>query len=208
MVTKGDERRVYLPHPELFESLQVGNRVLIDDGRVQLRITAVETAKITTIVEVGGPIVSHKGINVPDSKVIHYYSPLSLSFYSVRVSLWTSFSWCTKSWTLTGYLPLGNKWFSHDQVPMVALTEKDREDLEFGLSLNVDWVALSFVQSPEDIYVAREAIRGRAPLLAKIEKPGALRHLKEVGYGMDAGLSLSVSTVGVGLHGCLGISFN
>src|SRR3546814_9083811 len=63
---------------------------------------------------------------------------------------------------------------------MAALTEKDRGDLAFALEHNVDWIALSFVQRPEDVAEARKLIGGKAALLAKIEKPSALDRLEEI----------------------------
>ena len=60
------------------------------------------------------------------------------------------------------------------------LTEKDRADLEFGLHLGVDWVALSFVQRPEDVIEARALIKDRAGVMAKIEKPAALAHIDDI----------------------------
>ncbi len=60
------------------------------------------------------------------------------------------------------------------------LTKKDREDLRFGLDLGADWIALSFVQRPEDIAEARRLIAGRARILAKLEKPAAIEHLEEI----------------------------
>src|SRR5262245_2952035 len=60
------------------------------------------------------------------------------------------------------------------------LTAKDRTDLEFGLGLGVDWVALSFVQKPGDLIEARGLIRNRAGLMAKIEKPSALAHIDDI----------------------------
>src|SRR3546814_16978698 len=63
---------------------------------------------------------------------------------------------------------------------MAALTEKDRCDLAFALEQRVDWIALSFVQRPEDVAEARKLIGGRASLLAKIEKPSALDRLEEI----------------------------
>src|SRR3546814_6681832 len=63
---------------------------------------------------------------------------------------------------------------------MAALTEKDRGDLAFALEHNVDWIALSFVQRPEDVAEARKLIGGKAALLAKIEKPSALDRLEEL----------------------------
>lgn len=71
-------------------------------------------------------------------------------------------------------------------VDLPALTEKDRADLEFGLSLGVDWVALSFVQRPEDLALAKSLIQGRAGLVAKIEKPSALDSLAEIVAEADA----------------------
>src|SRR3546814_9588005 len=57
-------------------------------------------------------------------------------------------------------------------VPMAALTDKDRSDLAFAIDQGVDWIALSFVQRPEDLAEARRLIQGKASLLAKIEKIG------------------------------------
>jgi pyruvate kinase len=71
-------------------------------------------------------------------------------------------------------------------VPMAALTEKDRADLAFALDQGVDWVALSFVQRPEDLAEARKLIQGRAALLAKIEKPAALDRLEDIIEMADA----------------------
>ncbi|WP_032113820.1 pyruvate kinase [Candidatus Paracaedibacter symbiosus] len=71
-------------------------------------------------------------------------------------------------------------------LPISALTPKDREDLDFALSLGVDWVALSFVQRPEDIIEAKHIIQDRALLVAKIEKPKALEHLVEIVTLTDA----------------------
>src|SRR4249920_2863183 len=62
-------------------------------------------------------------------------------------------------------------------VPFSALTEKDRSDLEAGLDTGIDWVALSFIQRPEDIAEAKKITRGRAAVMAKIEKPQAVYRL-------------------------------
>ncbi|SNS81241.1 pyruvate kinase [Pseudomonas segetis] len=71
-------------------------------------------------------------------------------------------------------------------LQLSPLTEKDRRDLSFGLELGVDWVALSFVQRPEDIIEARELIQDKAFLMAKIEKPSAVEHLEEIARLCDA----------------------
>ncbi len=71
-------------------------------------------------------------------------------------------------------------------LPIPILTEKDRRDLEFALSLGVDWVALSFVQRPEDLVEARRIIAGRALLMTKLEKPSAMDHLEAIVRDSDA----------------------
>ncbi|GAC1590965.1 MAG: hypothetical protein NVS3B5_22840 [Sphingomicrobium sp.] len=131
--TPGDANRVELPHPELFAAARKGDRLLIDDGKVRLKIAAVEPAKIGAVVEVGGKVSDHKGVNVPDVL-----------------------------------------------VPIPALTEKDRSDLQFALEQGADYIALSFVQRPEDVAEARELVGDRAGLLAKIEKPQAIERLDEI----------------------------
>jgi pyruvate kinase len=65
-------------------------------------------------------------------------------------------------------------------LPISAMTEKDRTDLSFGIELGFDWVALSFVQRPEDVAEARRLVAGRAAILAKIEKPSAIERLDEI----------------------------
>ncbi|MEA1072759.1 pyruvate kinase [Sphingomonas sp. LY160] len=129
----GDETRVELPHPELFEALQDGDRLLIDDGKVRLKALKVTSDRIEAEVMVGGKVSNHKGVNVPD--VV---------------------------------------------VPIPALTEKDRSDLQFALTQGADYIALSFVQRPEDVAEARELVGDRAALLAKIEKPQAIERLDEI----------------------------
>jgi len=71
-------------------------------------------------------------------------------------------------------------------LPLSPLTAKDRADLEFGLGLGVDWVALSFVQKPADVLEARGLINGRAGIVAKIENPAALSHIEDIVRLSDA----------------------
>ncbi len=135
----GDETRVCLPHKEVFAALVPGTRLLLDDGKIVLRVAAKTDDAIDARVEVGGTLSDRKGLNVPD--VV---------------------------------------------VPMAAMTEKDRSDLAFALEQGVDWIALSFVQRPEDLAEARKMIEGRASLLAKIEKPAALECLDQIVEMADA----------------------
>ena len=137
----GDAHRVHLPHPELFAALEPGTRLLVDDGKLVLRVRAVAPTRIETEVEVGGRISDRKGVNVPD--VV---------------------------------------------VPLAALTEKDRRDLAFALEQHVDWIALSFVQRPEDVAEARRLIGGKAALLVKFEKPAGVQRLDEILEIADAAM--------------------
>ena len=129
----GDATRVELPHPELFEAVKKDAWLLIDDGKIRLRVAAVEQDKIATVVEVGGKVSNNKGVNVPDVL-----------------------------------------------IPIPALTAKDRSDLAFALEQGADYIALSFVQRPEDVAEARELVDDKAALMAKIEKPQAIDRLAEI----------------------------
>ncbi len=129
----GTSKRVCLPHPQIFESLEKGTELLIDDGKLKLVVEEFGKDWADARVVVGGEISDNKGVNVPNAV-------LKLS----------------------------------------ALTDKDRKDLDFALSLGVDWIALSFVQKPEDVAEAREIIGDKAWIISKIEKPSALEHLEEI----------------------------
>ena len=126
----GDDTRVCLPHPELFTVLTKGQRLLIDDGKLRLKVIRADADSILCSAEVGGPISDRKGVNVPDAV-----------------------------------------------IPVPALTPKDRTDLAFALEQGADWIALSFVQRPEDVAEARRLIGGKCSLIAKIEKPAAIASL-------------------------------
>ena len=81
-------------------------------------------------------------------------------------------------------------------VPVTALSDKDRKDLEFACSLGVDWLALSFVQRPEDMEEARQLVRGRAALMAKIEKPSAVNHFDQI-LKVSDGIMIARGDLGV-----------
>ncbi|NNE82630.1 MAG: pyruvate kinase [Alphaproteobacteria bacterium] len=83
-------------------------------------------------------------------------------------------------------------------LPMTALSAKDREDLDFGLSLGVDWVALSFVQRAADIAEARDIIGDRAWIMAKMEKPRAMQYLHEI-IEVSDGIMVARGDLGVEL---------
>jgi pyruvate kinase len=129
----GDETRVRMPHKEIFQAIEDGTDLLVDDGKIRLRVTASGADFAETEVVTGGVISNRKGVNVP------------------------------------GVV-----------LPLSSLTEKDRSDLQFGLDQGVDYVALSFVQQPQDLADARRLIAGRAALLTKLEKPAAINSLHEI----------------------------
>ena len=129
----GDQKRVCLPHTEIFEALEKGTDLLLDDGKIRLTVTKCGDGFAETKVITGGPLSNNKGVNVPN--VMLGLSPLSA---------------------------------------------KDRTDLSFALSLGVDWVALSFVQRPEDVAEARKLIGDQASIIVKLEKPQAIDRLEEI----------------------------
>ncbi|MGV3652047.1 MAG: pyruvate kinase, partial [Devosia sp.] len=125
--------RVYMPHPEIIESVGVGDRLLLDDGKLQLRTVKVGGGAIETEVIYGGKLSDRKGVSLPDTL-----------------------------------------------LAMGSLTEKDHADLLKALENEADWIAVSFVQRPEDIIDIRKVVQGRAGVMAKIEKPQAVERLEEI----------------------------
>ncbi len=129
----GNDKRVGLPHPEIFAAIKPDSELLLDDGKVRLRILQVRDDHAETEVIAGTRLSDRKGVNVPGAI-----------------------------------------------LPLSALTDKDRRDLEAALNLGVDWIALSFVQRPEDVVEARKLVNGRAAVLAKLEKPSAITTLEKI----------------------------
>ena len=139
-------------YPSLAKDVTPGARVLIDDGRVALRVDDTDGVRVRTTVVEGGRLSDHKGINLP----------------GVRVS-----------------------------AP--CLSEKDREDLRFALSLRADLIALSFVRAPEDIdevHAVMDEVGARLPVIAKIEKPEAVDRLGPITRAFD-GLMVARGDLGV-----------
>ena len=149
----GDETRVCLPHPELFGIMQRGQRLLINDGKIRLKVMEADEHHIRCSAEIGGVISDRKGVNVPDA-----------------------------------------------EVPIPALTQKDRRDLAFAVEQGADWIALSFVQRPEDLAEARKLIGARTTALcAKIEKPMAVARLDGI-IEMADGIMVARGDLGVELE--------
>lgn len=145
----GNNIRVPLLHPEIFSSLSDGASLLINDGKIHLKVLKHGKDFADTEVIVGGPLSDRKGVNVPD--VV---------------------------------------------LPVTSLTEKDRRDLDFALELGVDWIALSFVQRPDDVAEARKLIRGRAAIMSKIEKPSAVARFEEI-LELSDGIMVARGDLGV-----------
>jgi pyruvate kinase len=131
--SSGKSDEIPIPHPEIFQAIQLQHALLIDDGKVRLRLLSKGADFAEAVVEVPGEIKDRKGVNMPDTL-----------------------------------------------LPMSAMTQKDRSDLAAALAIGVDWIALSFVQRPEDVAELKQIVAGRAGVLAKIEKPKALESLEGI----------------------------
>jgi pyruvate kinase len=126
-------------YPGLARDVGPGNRIVLDDGRLELRVVAVEPPRVRAVVERGGLLLPNKGINLP----------------GIRVS-----------------------------AP--ALTGKDRRDIEIAVEADVDYVGLSFVQSPDDVDELRELLPRGILIVAKIEKGVAVERIEEILDRADA----------------------
>ncbi|MBU2552417.1 MAG: pyruvate kinase [Proteobacteria bacterium] len=139
-------------YDRLVDDVEIGHRILLADGQVELEVRGKEAGRLLCNILVGGTVSSHKGVNLPSSEL---------------------------------------------SIP--AMTDKDRLDLEFGLSQGVDFVALSFVRHENDLAPLRKMVStiDRPPLLiAKIEKPQALDRLKEI-LGVVEGVMVARGDLGV-----------
>ena len=141
---QGTEEMIAVNFPELPQSVEKGSRILLDDGKLELRVRAIKGNQVITEVIQGGLLKPRKGVNLPGASL------------SLR-----------------------------------TLTEKDLHDLTFGLSQEVDVLALSYVRCAEDIDRLRQAIhdinpeRSRIPLIAKLEHPDAIKNLHEIIHAAD-----------------------
>lgn len=108
----GNKEEASVDYPGIINDVKVGNRILINDGQVELTVEKISEDKIETKVKVGGDIASHKGVNLPGTI-----------------------------------------------VSLPAITEKDKKDIQFLLSENVDFIACSFVRKPSHIQEIRNFIR-------------------------------------------------
>lgn len=138
----GNRDKIYLSYENFSKDVKVGNKVLVDDGKLVLEVVEINGTDVNLKVLHGTNIASKKGVNLPDTKV---------------------------------------------SIP--CLTEKDLIDLEFILTQPVNWIALSFVRSAADIQELKDIIDDHshfAKVIAKVEKPEAVKHIKEIVKVSDA----------------------
>ena len=135
--TPGNSSRVQLPDSDVLGSLSVGDRILLNDGKIEMRVEFASPDRVDATVVRGTEIWSRRGFNLPDT-----------------------------------------------EIATSVLTKKDRADLEYAITKNPDWVAISFVQKPEDIAEVRDFITERTShpikIIAKIERPNAVARISDI----------------------------
>lgn len=133
----GTADKIYVSYPELAHDVKPGERVLLDDGKLEFRFTEIiDEHSVKARVIHGGMLKSKKGFNLP---------------------------------------------FTNMSVP--SMTEKDHEDLKFAVEQGLEWVGLSFVRSQDDVLYLRKAIEdlgGKCRIIAKIEKPQAVKNIDRI----------------------------
>ena len=153
----GDSYRVKLPHPEILNTLEPGDELLLDDGKLRMTVTSTDKSgsdniSVTCRVDIGGKLSNRKGVNTPS--VV---------------------------------------------LPISPLTAKDRKDLDFVLTLEIDWVALSFVQTPDDIREIQAIVGDQVHIMAKLEKPSAIDYLEEI-VELSDGIMVARGDLGVEMN--------
>jgi pyruvate kinase len=147
-----DERTIAIQYEGLAGDVRVGDDILFDDGKVGVKVGAIEGDKVRAKVTQGGQLRDSVGVHLPSK--------------TMRVS---------------------------------ALTDKDKQDLLYGLTLGVDYIALSFVRRAEDLRLVREIANAwgqPTPIIAKIETPDAVENLESVVAASD-GVMVARGDLGV-----------
>ncbi len=153
----GTADRLSTSYRDLPQDVRPGEVILLDDGRLRLRVTEVRGNDVVCNVMIGGVLSSHKGMNLPGTA-----------------------------------------------MTLPSLTEKDLDDLAFGIAHEVDYVALSFVRTGDDLRALRNAIAGlmpkgaSLPIIAKIEKPQAVANIDEI-IALADGIMVARGDLGVEL---------
>ena len=135
--TPGNSTRVQLPDGDVLASLKIGDRILLNDGKIEMTVDFASADRVDATVVRGTEIWSRRGFNLPDT-----------------------------------------------EIATSVLTAKDRADLEYAITKKPDWVAISFVQKPEDVAEVRDFITARTShpikIIAKIERPNAVSRITEI----------------------------
>nr|MBP6431344.1 pyruvate kinase [Ferruginibacter sp.] len=149
----GTKHKVYVSYPNLTTDVQVGERIFLDDGKLEVEVKEIINEKEVKVnIILGGVLLPKKGVNFPDSA-----------------------------------------------LTMPSLTEKDLTDLDFIITNNLDWVALSFVRSPKDIIELKKIIKSRSSkikVIGKIEMPEAIKNLRDIIIESD-GIMVARGDLGV-----------
>lgn len=140
--TPGNATRVQLPDTDVLGSLNVGDRILLNDGKIEMRVDFASPERVDATVVRGNEIWSRRGFNLPDT-----------------------------------------------EINTSVLTDKDRADLEYAITKNPDYVAISFVQRPEDVAEVRDFITAHTAhpikIIAKIERPNAVERITDIAAAAD-----------------------
>ncbi len=151
----GTREKIYVSYPNLHNDVIPGNIIMIDDGKLEVKVISIlPNNDVKVEVVMGGILSSKKGLNLPDTK-----------------------------------------------ISLPALTEKDLADLDFILTQNVDWIALSFVREVKDIIGLKNILKERkskAKVIAKIEKPEAVNNIRDIILESD-GIMIARGDLGVEL---------
>ena len=147
----GNNKRVTLPHKKIFSSIKKGHLILLDDGKIHLKVTSIKVNQIRTKILQGGYLKSNKGVNLPQTNIKNS-----------------------------------------------ALSNIDKKFASLAVQEGVDWIALSFVQKPNDIKELRKICLNKASIMAKIEKPSALDYIDDITRLAD-GIMIARGDLGVEL---------
>lgn len=149
----GNSEKIYMSYEQFAQDVRVGEKVLVDDGKVELLVRETDgESQVKLEVLYGSILSSRKGVNLPDT-----------------------------------------------ELSLPSITEKDAQDLEFILSLPFNWIALSFVRSAQDLHDLRQRLNMRghkAKIMAKIEKPEAIRNLDAI-IGAADGVMVARGDLGI-----------
>lgn len=140
----GNAQKASTPYKGMYQDVQIGDRILMDDGKLEVKVVGVDVANQEVITEIvyGGLLKQKKGVNLPNTN-----------------------------------------------ISQPSVTDKDWADLDFGLKNNVDWIALSFVRTAQEIIDIKDYIKSKgslAKVIAKVEKPEAIKNMDEIIAATDA----------------------